>query len=103
MGVGSAEKLACRPASALPTLANLEDSTHGRFWGCNPSGGVGIQPLEYTFLQWPLGEVPPPTSGPLNPITRIRGALDLGMGKGGGGDGVQERNGSKRLEWESGR
>lgn len=103
MGVGSEEKLACCPVGALPTLANLEDSTHGRFWGCNPSGGVGVQPLEYTFLRWPLGEVCPPPSGPLDPITRTGGVLGLGLGKGSDGDGVKERKGSKRLQWESGR
>lgn len=103
-GGGGGEDLACCPVSTLPALlqpieGTLPTADSGLHW----PWGVGVQTPECTFLQWPLGAVSPPPSGPLHSVTGTEGVLGLGMGKWGDGDGVKERNGSKKLEWESGR
>lgn len=42
------------------------------------------------------GSVPSPPSELQNPLTGMGRVLGMGMGKWGDGDGVKERNGSKR-------
>lgn len=68
-----------------------------------PWGAGGFSPLQCTFLQRPLGAVALRPSGPLHPESGMGGILRVGVGKGRDTDGVKERNGSERLDRESGK
>lgn len=90
--------------SALSPLQPTEGTLPMARSGASPALGVwGVQLLECTFLQRPLGAVSSPPSEPLDPVTGMGGVLGLRLGNGRDGDRVTERNGSERLEWESGR